>query len=161
MGWVWETTVFAGLVVGFATGLRSMTAMAVLCWFAYLGKLMVASSWAGWTARLWVAILFTVLAVGEYVADKLPQVPSRTAPGPLAARVVLGGLAGAIVATAMRASVLAGVLPGAIGAVAGAFAGHFVRSRRAKSGGADWPVAVAEDFVAVGIAVWALVSVIG
>jgi uncharacterized membrane protein len=82
-------------LTGFATGLRSMTPMAVLCWFAYFGRLPVADTWAGWAARLVVAMVFTLFALGEYVADKLPNAPNRTAPVGLGARVLLGGLAGA------------------------------------------------------------------
>ena len=36
-------------LLGAATGLRSLTPMAVLCWFAYLGYLPVGGTWAGWT----------------------------------------------------------------------------------------------------------------
>jgi uncharacterized membrane protein len=42
--------------------------------------------------------IFTLLAVVELVADKLPRTPSRTAPPGLIARIVLGGLTGACVA---------------------------------------------------------------
>src|ERR1700733_10683496 len=85
-------------VLGMVTGMRSMTAMAVLCWFAYRGDLSLGDSWASWAAKLTTAIIFTVLALGELVADKLPKTPNRTAPGPLLVRVVVGGLVGAIVA---------------------------------------------------------------
>ena len=51
-------------VLGFATGLRTMTPMAVLCWFAYFHHLPVRESWAFWAANLITAIVFSVLAVG-------------------------------------------------------------------------------------------------
>jgi uncharacterized membrane protein len=43
-------------------------------------------------------VIFTLLAVVELVADKLPQTPSRTAPPGLIARILMGGLTGACVA---------------------------------------------------------------
>jgi uncharacterized membrane protein len=39
--------------------------------------------------------VFTVLAIGEIVNDKLPKTPARTAAVPLVARVLMGGLSGA------------------------------------------------------------------
>jgi len=42
--------------------------------------------------------IFTVLALVELVADKLPQTPSRTALPGLTAHILLGGLTGACVA---------------------------------------------------------------
>jgi uncharacterized membrane protein len=149
-------------LLGLATGLRSMTPMAVLCWFAYLGHLPVGGTWAEWTARLAVAIGFTVLAVGEYVADKLPGVPNRTAPGPLAVRIGLGGLAGAIVATALHRVGLEGVLLAALAALLGAFAGFVLRRDIVrKLGCADWPVALAEDATAILAAMLALHGITG
>src|SRR5271170_466735 len=91
-------------LLGLVTGMRAMTAMAVLCWFAYRGDLSLDDTWAFWAAKLVTAIIFTVLAVGEYVVDKLPKTPNRTAPGPLLARVVIGGLVGAIVAAGLNGS---------------------------------------------------------
>src|ERR1035438_821843 len=76
-------------LLGAATGLRSLTPMAVLCWFAYLGYLPVGGTWAGWTTRLWVVLVFTLLAAGENAADKSSWIPDRIAPAPLLARLVL------------------------------------------------------------------------
>src|SRR5215469_10517811 len=88
-------------LLGFTTGLRSMTPVAVLCWYAWLGYLDVSDSWAQWCGRLSVAIILTVLALGELAADKLPGIPNRISPLPLLWRVLLGGLAGAVAATAL------------------------------------------------------------
>ena len=97
-------------LLGLTTGLRSMTPMAVICWFAYLGYLPVDGTWAWWTARLWAAVIITVLAVAELVVDKLPRCPNRTSPGPLFWRLILGGMAGSIAATAMAGPGVEGVL---------------------------------------------------
>jgi uncharacterized membrane protein len=149
-------------LLGLATGMRTFTPMAALCWFAYFGFLPVDGTWAAWTARLWVAVVFTALALGEYVGDKLPRTPNRTAPGPLIARIVAGGLAGAICATAINGPELEGVLLGGVGAVLGAFAGFMVRRGLVeKIGCADWPIALTEDLSAIIIAVFALHVVTG
>ncbi|WP_433967244.1 DUF4126 domain-containing protein [Tunturiibacter gelidiferens] len=109
-------------LLGFVTGLRTMTPMAVLCWFAYAGHLPVDDSWAAWSGKLLTAIAFTVLALGEYVADKLPRTPNRTSPFPLTARLVLAGLVGAIVAAGLNGSGVEGVILCVLGALIGAFA---------------------------------------
>ena len=144
-------------LLGLATGLRTMTPIAVICWYAYLGYLPVDGSWAAWTSRLSVAILFTVLAVGELIGDKLPQIPNRIAPLPLAARLVFGGLCGSIAATAMSGPGIEGVLLGVLGALLGAFGGFMVRrnlSERFEC--SDWKVAVCEDATAILFAVFAM-----
>src|SRR5258705_3440983 len=92
------TWLIAVPLLGLVTGMRSMTAMAVLCWFAHRGDLSLDGTWASWAARLVTAIIFTVLALGEFIADKLQKTPNRTALGPLLVRVVIEGLVGAIVA---------------------------------------------------------------
>jgi uncharacterized membrane protein len=137
-------------LLGLATGLRSLTPMAVLCWFAYLGYLPVDTTWASWTARPISVAIFTILAVGELVADKLPRTPNRIAPGPLFGRLALGGLVGSIAATAMNGPGVEGVLLGVIGAALGAFAGFMVRRNVVEALGCpDWPVAIAEDVIAI------------
>ena len=144
-------------LLGLATGLRSMTPMAVLCWFAYLGYLPLEGTWASWTARVASVAIFTALAVGELIVDKLPRTPNRIAPGPLLARLVFGGLAGSIAATAMDGPGLEGVLLGLIGAALGAFAGFMIRRDVVESVGCpDWPVALAEDILTILSALFAM-----
>ncbi|HTD97553.1 MAG TPA: DUF4126 family protein [Edaphobacter sp.] len=149
-------------LLGLVTGLRTMTPMAVLCWFAYVGHLPVDGTWASWTAKLPTAIVFTVLALGEYVADKLPKTPNRTSPGPLAARLVFGGLVGAIVAAGLNGSGIEGVILGVSGALVGAYAGFLIRRELVQRFGfRDWPVALLEDASAVLCAVMALGVITG
>jgi len=144
-------------ILGFANGQRTLTPIAVLCWFAYMCHLHVEGTWAFWTANLVSAIVFTVLALGEYVGDKLPKTPSRIAARPLTARIVFGGLVGAIVATSLHLSLAFGIFPGALAALAGAFLGfHLRRSLTVGRGLPDFPVALAEDAVTIGLAFLAL-----
>jgi uncharacterized membrane protein len=149
-------------LLGVVTGMRSMTAMAVLCWFAYRGDLPLDGTWAWWAGKLVTAIIFTVLALGEYVVDKLPKTPNRTAPGPLLVRVVIGGLVGAIVAAGLDGSGVEAVILGVGGALIGTFGGFLVRREMVlRFGGKDWPVALIEDASAIICAVLAMGVVTG
>ena len=144
-------------LLGVATGCRAMTPIAAICWFAWLRLLHVQHTWAFWTANIVSVIVFSLLALGEYVGDKLPKTPSRIAPGPLVSRIAFGGLVGAIMATGLKGSLMEGVILGIIGAVIGALGGYHLRHflvLRFKC--RDWPVAVLEDFCIVLITVFAL-----
>ena len=68
-----------------------------------------------------------LLAVGEMVADKLPFIPDRVRPGPLAARAVSGAIVGGVIAREDGANVVAGAALGAAAAVAAAFAAYHLR----------------------------------
>lgn len=119
-------------------------------------------TWASWAGKLTTAIIFSVLAVGELVGDKLPRIPDRVAPFPLVSRVFFGGLMGAIVATGLDGSVIEGVLLGVGGALIGAFGGLLIRRELvAQLGCKDWQVAVAEDAIAICCAVLSMGVVTG
>src|SRR4030095_15826648 len=91
------TLAFAFLV-GFFAGLRSLTAPAATAWAVHLGWLKLQGPRALMGA-IPAVTSFTLLAAVELVADKLPKTPKRTAPPGLIARIVMGGLTGACVAT--------------------------------------------------------------
>ena len=149
-------------LLGTVTGMRSMTPMAVLCWFAYLGHLPVDGTWAFWTAKLSTAIIFTVLAAAELVADKLPKTPDRIALGPLMARLCLAVLLGAIVAAGLDGPGVEGVMLSVLGVLVGAYGGFLVRRdivQRLRY--KDWHIAVIEDAIAVACAVLAMGVVTG
>ncbi len=131
-----------------------MTAMAVLCWFAWL-QLLPQHGWSFWVGSLVAVIVFTIAAVGEYVVDTLPSTPNRTAAGPLIARIVFGALVGALAAHAVIEPAAGGVIFGVIGALIGAFGGVRVRLYWAKALGRDLPVALLESAIALGLAVGA------
>lgn len=138
------------LGIGFVAGLRSLTAPAAVSWAACYGVLdLHGTPLAFMSSRVAVA-LFSLLALAEYVADKLPRTPNRTRPGPLIGRIVLGGLAGASLAASAQQSLLAGAALGGVGAVIGAFAGYQIRARVVRSLRVrDMVVAVLEDIVAL------------
>jgi len=144
-------------MLGGANGCRTMTPIAVLCWFAYTGHLPVVGTWAFWTTNPITVLLFTVMAIGELIGDKLPQTPNRIAIFPLIARAVFGGGVGAIVATTVFVPVAIGAALGAVSAVAGAFLGfHIRRFLTVGRGLPDLPIALAEDVVTIALSFLAL-----
>ncbi len=149
-------------LLGMVTGLRTFMPMAVICWFAYRGNLPVNDDWTEWTAKLTAAIVFTVLAAGEVIGDKLPQTPDRISLVPLLFRLIFGSLAGAIVAAGLDGSVIEGIFLGLIGALIGAFGGYLIRRELVhKMQCKDWPVAVAEDAIALCFAILAMGIITG
>jgi uncharacterized membrane protein len=138
--------------VGVIAGLRAMTAPAVTAWAAHLGRLNLRGSSLAFMGSVWAVAIFTLAALGELVADQLPTTPARTKPGPLGARIVMGGLCGACVLVAAGKAAWLGAALGAIGGVVGAFAGYharvgLVRALRVP----DVVIAIVEDVVAIGI----------
>jgi uncharacterized membrane protein len=95
-------------------------------------------------------VIFTILALAELVADKLPNTPSRTAPPGLIARILLGGLCGASIWAAGAQSPALGAAIGAVGGIAGAFGGYQVRSRLVRALEVpDLVIALLEDAVTI------------
>jgi len=129
-------------LIGIVAGLRAMTAPAAAAWAAHLGYL-GDGEWLAFMGWRWTPWVFSVLALGELVTDKLPSTPSRKVPVQFGTRILMGGLAGATFGGPL------GGLLGIVGAVAGTYAGAAVRSRLAAAFGSDRPAALIEDLVAV------------
>ena len=147
-------TILLTFLIGLFAGLRSLTAPAVTAWAARLGWLKLQGSLALIGSIPSVAI-FTLLAVLELVADKLPKTPSRTSPPGLIARLVMGGLAGACVAAAGKEEALLGAVVGAVGGIVGCFGGYEARTRLVRTlGTQDIYVAAIEDLVAIAGSLW-------
>ncbi|WP_333769477.1 DUF4126 family protein [Streptomyces sp. IBSBF 2435] len=128
-------------------------------------------------ARRPVRAATATAALGELVADKLPQTPSRLGAPGLIPRVVLGALAATVLAArsgrdeggdrsdtfdgrdhqacpAVPAPTLAvAAVLGGIAAAGAAFAGAWWRLTAGQYGRPDWPAAVIEDALAVAL-VW-------
>ncbi len=144
--------------IGVVAGLRAMTAPAVTSWAAHLGRLNLLGTPLAFMGSKWTAIIFTLAALGELVNDQLPKTPPRTQPGPLIARIVMGGLSGACIAVAGGHSSWLGAVLGAVGAIAGTFAGYKARVGLVQSLHVpDWAIAIPEDLVAIGLG-WLLVT---
>ena len=147
-------TLVLAFLIGFFAGLRSLTAPAITAWAVYLGWLKLQGSLAPIGSIFSVAI-FTLLAVVELVADKLPQTPNRTSPAGLIARIVMGGLTGACIAVGGGYGAIIGAVLGALGGIVGCFGGFQARTGLVKVlGTRDTYVALIEDVIAIAGCFW-------
>lgn len=129
------TLIFA-FVLGLVAGLRAFTAPAAL--FLSRGGI--------------VGIILAFLAVAELIGDMLPQIPSRTSPPALIARILSGGIVGWIIAGSSSGFAPIGALIGVVGALVGAYGGRAVRIAAIERIG-PIPSALVEDVVAIALAV--------
>lgn len=141
--------------LGFVAGLRSMMPLALLAQHLERDGPDIADG--GWAIDVLAspagALALGVAAVGELIADKLPWVPSRLEPLPLAGRVVLGGTAGALDSLAEGRASDVGALLAALGALVGSVVGYRLRT------GLPLPdplVALGEDLLACLLGSWAV-----
>lgn len=149
------------LLIGAVAGMRALTAPAVMAWAAALQWINLDGTWASWMGN-WVTVaLLTVLAVLEMVTDQLPKTGDRTAPLQFAARLITGGLAGAVLGTAWGYT-FGGLGAGLIGAAIGTTAGFYMRVKLTDKEGIDLPVALTENIIAVlgGFTIAALTAVL-
>ncbi|HXW76702.1 MAG TPA: hypothetical protein VEJ20_04755 [Candidatus Eremiobacteraceae bacterium] len=120
--------------VGFAAGLRTFTAPAVISFWRHMPL------WAG---------VFTAGAVLEDVLDKLPRTPSRLGPLGLILRCVSAAACAVVLVGGVAAAAL-----GIVGALAGAYTGSGYRSIVGRARLPDWPFALLEDAAALGLALF-------
>jgi uncharacterized membrane protein len=140
-------------LIGVVSGLRSLTAPAVVAWAAHRGWIHFNYAPLHFLGSMAAVAVFTLFAIVELVADQLPNAPSRTAPPGLIARIVLGALCGAAIAVSGAQSFAIGAVLGAAGGVAGAFGGYQVRTRLVRGLKVpDFVIATSEDAVAIGAA---------
>jgi len=141
----------SAFAAGVISGLRSMTALAVISWGARWGWLDLHRTPLEFLGATWFAYTITAFAAGELIGDKLPWIPNRTSPPALVFRLITGGLSGAAIFISARQSLLLGAILGALGALGGAFEGYRLRRTLTKEKGLpDFAVALAEDLIAVG-----------
>ncbi len=145
---------FAFLMGGFG-GLRTLTPLAVLSWAAFKHRLNLQGTqffFMEYRVSVWV---FTAMAIGELIADKLPFTPSRKkAPGFLT-RIAVGAFSGMVLCESQGLTLPMGAGMGVLGAVAGTLLGYEARTRLVKLLKVpDFVVALAEDAVAVGGCIW-------
>jgi uncharacterized membrane protein len=131
------------LAIGFVAGLRSMVAPALVAWAAYCGWIDLQDTSVTWMSSTGAVVIFSLLAVGELIGDKLPFVPTRTQPFPLSARILLGAFCGLCFSAAMHQPLFPGATVGAIGGLVGAFVGYRIRRWLVEQLHArDWVIAV-------------------
>jgi len=146
-----------GFLLGVAAGMRSMTPMAVVAWTAQLRWPQLQQTSLSFLTAPLTAYIFTACAALELVFDKLPFTPSRLGAGPLGTRILFGGLAAAALCAAGQQSIAVGAVVGAAGGIAGAFAGYHVRHYLTTNLKApDLLIALAEDALAIGSALFAV-----
>jgi uncharacterized membrane protein len=138
----------AALILGIVAGLRAATALAAIAWAAYFGALQLTGTWAEFLGNIATVIVLSLIAIGEYVGDKLPTTPSRKNVGPFAGRIIIGAVVGLVVGLPAGAEVITAIL-GAAGAVIGTLGGYTARQRLARALGRDLPAALIEDAVAI------------
>ena len=137
------------VLVGFASGLRSLTPAAILCWAAFVGWLHVSQTNLAFIGKLPTVVVLTLLAAAELIADKLPQTPARTKPIGLLARMFTGCMCAAVIATSTGKSWPIAAILGVVGAVFGTFAGYNARRLLVTVGIRDLIIAVAEDVITI------------
>jgi uncharacterized membrane protein len=146
------TLILLCLLIGVVAGLRAMMAPALAAWGAHC--CFAASGWPAFMGYRFTPWIFSLFALAELVTDQLPSTPSRKVPPQFGARIVMGGLAGATLASS-GGMWIAGLVAGVIGAVIGTLGGAAARAKLATAFGKDLPAALIEDAVAVigGIAI--------
>ena len=135
-------------LLGVTAGIRSMSgpAAAVIASQRSRGQ-----SAQGSSSKVNLPVVLRGLAAAEFVADKLPFVPDRRKPPAFAWRMITGALSAAAVSGEDDSLVVA-ALVGAAGAAAGTFGGAALRSWLASSFGHDFPAALTEDALVLGLA---------
>jgi len=128
-------------ILGIAAGMRATVPLAAL------GLTLPRRRWPGASLAL--------ASAAELGYDKLPQAEKRTAPGPLAARVVSGAIAGSIVARVADEAIAVGAATGALAAFVSAWIFHRGRTAAARHV-PPLAAAVAEDLIAIGAVIGVL-----
>jgi uncharacterized membrane protein len=139
--------------IGVVAGLRALVTPAVVAWAAHLGWLNLDNSPLAFMGSIITVVIFSLLAVVELIGDVRPSTPKRTAPFPLTARILTGGLCGACICAANNQSLIIGAILGGLGGVIGAFAGYEVRRKLvAALNIKDTFVGLFEDLITIGLA---------
>jgi uncharacterized membrane protein len=147
---------FPGLLhvflIGAVSGLRSMTAPAVVSWAAYLGWIDLSQTPLAFLGYAVTPYIVSVLAIAELITDKLPSTPSRKAPPGFAARIVLGAFSGYALSLGIGQPGVIGAVLGCAGAVAGTLGGYEARTRLVRQSNLPGVViALCEDVIAIAV----------
>ena len=151
------SALISAFVLGVVCGLRTMIGLAAASWAANRQQIPLEGTGLSFLGFRFTPYITTLLAVGEVINDKLPKTPSRLVPPQFGGRVVMGALTGSAIGLSQEHLVI-GALSGIVGSVVGTLGGAKARAYGAKLFGRDLPAALLEDFVAVALAVVAIVA---
>jgi uncharacterized membrane protein len=140
-------------LIGMVAGMRSMTPLAAMSIAKRRGLLPCDNGAPGLIGTRFLSKASMVLAVAEWVGDKIPSSPDRIIVPGIAARVVSAALAGAAMAPRRHRSTAA--IVGATAAVLGAYLSFAVRARAIRRFGQS-RTGLVEDVIAVGGTLWLL-----
>lgn len=135
-------------LIGVVAGLRAMMATAAVSWAAAHGGLNLSGHWLAFLGWRWTPWILTIAAAAELVTDQMPSTPSRKVPPQFGARIVMGGVSGAAIASP-SGNWVAGLILGIIGAIVGTLGGAAARAKLAAAFGRDRPAAIIEDVITV------------
>jgi uncharacterized membrane protein len=139
-------------LMGVISGLRAMTAPAVVSWAAWTGTLPLLDSPLQFMGYAYTPYLFSALALLEIFNDKRPATPSRKSPPQFLVRIFSGCLVGACIGASAQA-LWPGLIAGAGGAIIGTVDGASVRVKLANAFRRDLPAALVEDVVAISLGI--------
>lgn len=135
-------------LIGVIAGLRAMTAAAAMSWAAAAGSVDLTGSPLSVLDHRFAPWILSLLALAEFVSDKLPKTPSRKVPVQFGTRILVGAVAGAAIGIGGGMAAI-GAVTGAAGAVVGTLGGAAARAKLATALGKDSPAALIEDCVAI------------
>ena len=104
----------------------------------------------GFLSSIAIADMLKVMALGEFLVDKLPFTPNRTKPISVSVRCLSGALAGAAIYSGAGKKPLTGALLGGLVAGASTFASFYLRKALSGSGVGNIMSGVIEDAFVVG-----------
>ena len=142
------------LGIGIVAGLCSLTAPAVVAWGAHLGWLNLHGWPLAFMGSTTAVAVFSLLAIGELIADKLPMIPKRYCPRAVSRARRHWRPLWRMFCAAVGKSLLAGALLGGLGGIVGAFLGYGIRRRLPDLHIKDLVVAICEDAIAIGLALF-------
>jgi uncharacterized membrane protein len=149
-----SSVIWSAAGFGIIAGMRSGSAPALLSnhFCKHKNNALRGSKWK-WFCSKPASNIFSVMAAGEVLADKMPSIPDRISPPGLAGRAVSGALAGMVLDKATKGRTPVAPLVGAGAAIAAAFASFYGRKALSRKI-ADRKIAVVEDLIVYGIGAW-------
>lgn len=149
---------FKAICMGIVAGMRSMSAPAFVSnHLARKGAEELNDSNFKLMASETTAKVLTVAAVGELIADKLPNIPARIEPQPLIARAISGAVCGAAICKSEGERADVGAILGGLAAIGSSYAFYYLRRSLSETEILPDPViALGEDALVVAVSVAAL-----